>query len=44
MAQSMSFSVPTFSLAVIGTDNCLDATVVLKRWQYIVQQYNSRDI
>ena len=44
MAQAMSLNVPPFCLAVIGTDNCFDATVVMKRWQYIVQQCNARNI
>jgi len=44
MAQAMSLTVPPFCLAVIGTDNCFDATVVLNRWQYIVQQCNARNI
>jgi len=40
----MSLNVPPFCLAVIGTDNCFDAAVVMKRWQYIVQQCNTRSI
>lgn len=44
MAQAMSLTVPPFCLAVIGTDNCFDATVVLNRWRYIIQQCNARNI
>ena len=40
----MALNVPPFCLAVIGTDNCFDATVILKRWQYIIEQCNARNI
>ena len=44
MAQAMAFNVPPFCLAVIGTNNCFDATAILKRWQYIIEQCNARNI
>lgn len=44
VAQAMSLSVPPFCLALIGSDNCFDATVVLKRWEYIVKECNLRNI
>ena len=44
VAQAMSLSVPPFCLALIGSDNCFDATVVMKRWKYIVKECNLRNI
>ena len=33
-----------FCLVVIGTDNCFDAMVILKRWQYIIDNAMQRNI
>ena len=44
VAQAISLNVPPFCLALIGSDNCFDATVVLKRWEYIIKECNARNI
>ena len=44
MVQLMSVTVPPFFLALIGTDNCLDAKPVLQQWNYIVRECNNRGI
>jgi len=44
VAQALSLNVPPFCLALIGSDNCFDATVVLKRWEYIIKECTARSI
>ena len=44
MAQCVSQYVPAFCLGCIGSNNCFDATDVLKRWQYIFSQCQKRNI
>lgn len=44
MAQCILQHVPAFCLGCIGSNNCFDATDVLKRWQYIFSQCQKRNI
>jgi len=37
MAQALKPGVPTFCLALIGTDNCFTNKTVVARWKYILR-------